>query len=279
MRLSQFGSQLLLNLLVAVGGILTALPFFWMFTASFKTTRELFTYPPTLLPESFSLANYRTLFERWEFGQWYFNSLITALAVTVAVLFFSSLAGFGFAKYEFRGKRALFLVLLGSTMIPFQIIVIPLFIQISRWGWTNSLVGIVIPFIAPAFGIFLMRQYMAAIPSELIDAARVDGATDFFIYERIILPLVRPGLATLAIFTFLGSWNSLLWPLVVLRDEKVLTLPIGVANMLTGVTAGTEPPYGSVLAASTLMSLPLIIIFSLVQKHYISGLTIGAVKQ
>jgi multiple sugar transport system permease protein len=272
-------SQIILNLLVAVGGIFFLLPFLWMFSASFKTTQEIFSYPPTLIPETFVLDNYWRLLNNWPFLRWYLNSFVVASLTTLTVLFFSSLAGFGFAKYRFRGQTWLFLLLLGSSMIPFPILLVPLFILVANLGWVNSLAALIIPFMAPAIGIFLMRQFISYIPSELIDAARIDGASDFRIYWQVILPLVRPGLATLAILTFLGSWNNFLWPLVVLRSADGMTLPVGMAAMLTGVAAGTAPPYGPAMAASTLVSIPIILVFLALQRHYIAGLTLGGVKQ
>jgi ABC-type glycerol-3-phosphate transport system permease component len=272
-------SQVALNVAVALGGIFFLVPFAWMVSASFKTTQEIFSYPPSLIPNAFSLVNYQRLFSNWPFPNWYGNSLVVAILTTVMVLFFSSLAGFAFAKYRFRGQSALFLVLLGSSMIPFPILLIPLFILVANIGWVNSLQALVIPFMAPAIGIFLMRQFMSYVPSELLDAARIDGASDFRTYWQIVLPLVLPGLATLGILTFLGSWNNYLWPLVVLRSSDAMTLPVGMAAMLTGVAAGSAPPYGPAMAASVLVSIPIIVVFLFLQRYYIAGLTLGGVKQ
>jgi len=272
-------SQVALNLAVASGGIFFLVPFAWMVSASFKTTQEIFSYPPSLIPNTISLTNYQRLFSNWPFPSWYGNSLVVALLTTAMVLFFSSLAGFAFAKYRFRGQSALFLLLLGSSMIPFPILLIPLFILVANIGWVNSLEALIIPFMAPAIGIFLMRQFMSYIPSELLDAARIDGASDFRTYWQIVLPLVLPGLATLGILTFLGSWNNYLWPLVVLRSSGSMTLPVGMASMLTGVAAGSAPPYGPAMAASVLVSIPIIVVFLFLQRYYIAGLTLGGVKQ
>ena len=197
--------------------------------------------------------------------------------MTVFVLFFCSLAGFAFAKYYFRGKNLLFIVLIGSTMIPFQLILIPLFILMSRIDWVNHPASMIIPWMAPAFGIFLMRQYIQAVPSELMESARIDGASELRIYAQVIVPLVRPGLTTLAILTFLGSWNSFIWPLMVLRGSRVVTLPVGIATMRSQATA-SQIPYGEMMAAATLVSVPVILLFLMLQRYFISGLTIGAVK-
>jgi multiple sugar transport system permease protein len=268
-----------LNIVVAFFGILIALPLIWMVAASFKPLSEIYRYPPTLIPENFTLGNYQRLFRDWPFWSWYYNSFVVSAFLTIAQLFFTSLAGFGFAKYRFKGNRPLFILLLGSTMIPFQLILVPLFIFMSQFGWTDSYWSLTIPFMAPAFGIFLMRQFIISIPSEMMEAARMDGASEFGIYWRIMLPLLRPALATLAILQFLGTWNSFLWPLAVLRNSENMTLPVGLASMVGSVTAGSEPPIGASMAAATLVTIPVIIVFVMVQGQYIAGLTAASVKQ
>lgn len=279
MKMQRRIGAVVLNVVVGLGGIIIILPVVWMVAASFKSTSEIYRFPPTLFPENFSMANYQRLVTDWPFWNWYVNSLIVAVVVTIAVLFFSSLAGFGFAKYRFRGNKALFVILLGSTMIPFQLILIPLFIIMSRLSWTNTYYALIIPFMAPAIAIFLMRQFITSIPSELIESARIDGASEFGIYWRIIMPLARPALAALAVLTFLGSWNSFLWPLSVLRARDAMTLPVGLASIQGGLTAGSEAPIGPSMAAATLVTIPVILVFMMVQRHYIAGLTAASVKQ
>ena len=270
---------LLLNVVVAVGGIIVAIPLIWMISSSFKPLSEIYAFPPTLIPQTFTMKNYDRLLSDWPFWNWYGNSLVIAVISTLTVLFFTSLAGFGFAKYRFRGSRVLFIVLLASTMIPFQLILVPLYILMSRLSWSNSYLALVIPFMAPALGIFLMRQFMLSIPSELIEAARIDGATEFGIYWRVMLPLARPALAAQAVLTFLGAWNSFLWPLSVLRNRDFMTLPVGMSTMVGSVSAGSEPAIGATMAAATLVSIPVIIVFISVQKQYIAGLTAAGVKE
>ena len=267
-----------INIVVAVIGVIIAYPLVWMISASFKQTTEIYKFPPMLIPNGFTFTNYARLFTDWPFGTWYINSLVIALACTITVLFFTSLAGFGFAKYRFRGKGLLFFIMLGSTMVPFQLILIPLFILMSQLKWTNGYLSLIIPFMAPAVGIFLMRQFMYSIPSELMESARIDGATEFTIYWRIMLPLARPALAALAVLTFLGSWNSYLWPLTVLRTREYMTLPVGLATIVGGITTGSEPPIGATMAAATLITIPIILVFVSVQKQYIAGLTAASVK-
>ncbi|HEX2621036.1 MAG TPA: carbohydrate ABC transporter permease [Phototrophicaceae bacterium] len=270
---------ILLNVVVAIGGIIVAIPLVWMISSSFKPLDEIYAYPPTLIPENFTTRNYTRLFTDWPFWNWYGNSLVIAVIATLTVLFFTSLAGFGFAKYRFKGNRVLFIILLASTMIPFQLVLVPLYIVMSKLSWTNSYLALIVPFMAPALGIFLMRQFMLSIPTELMESARIDGASEFVIYLRIMLPLARPALAAQAVLTFLGSWNSFLWPLAVLHDRDFLTLPVGMSTMVGSVSAGSEPSVGATMAAATLVSIPVIIVFVAVQKQYIAGLTAASVKQ
>ncbi len=266
-----------LHIVVVTGALLTMLPIAWMVYASFKTTTEIFKFPPWLPPAVWSFENYRRLLVEWPYPYWHINSIVYAAVVTVFVLLFCSLAGFAFAKYTFRAKNLLFIILIGSTMIPFQLILIPLFILMSRIDWINHPYSMIVPWVAPAFGIFLMRQYVQAVPSELMESARIDGASELRIYAQIVIPLVRPGLTTLAILTFLGSWNSFIWPLIVLRGNEVITLPVGIASMGSEAT-GSAVPYGEMMAAATMVSVPIILLFIMLQRHFISGLTIGAVK-
>jgi multiple sugar transport system permease protein len=267
-----------LYLVVGLGALITIVPFVWMILSSFKNSTEIFSYPPTIIPGTWRLGNYSKLFTERPFGTWYINSILVSGISTLTVLFFSSLAGFGFAKYNFRGRGLLFALLLGSTMIPFQLILIPLFIETSRMKMIDTYAGLILPFMAPALSIFLMKQYISAIPNELLDAARIDGATEFKIFLRVVLPLLRPALATLGIITFLGSWNSFIWPLVMLRSETMMTLPIGL-RALTENVPGKGRDYGMIMAAATLVSVPVIIVFLAMQRQFISGLLSGSVKQ
>jgi len=268
----------LMNILVWSGGLLMLLPFLWMASSSFKTTEEIFR-PATFMPKNLDVSNYIRLFSDWPFTRWVLNSLAVALLTTALALAITSLAGYAFAKYRFKGRGRLFAILLSSTMIPFPILVVPLFVITSRMGLTNTVISLVLPFIAPPIGIFLMNQYAAYVPNALLDSAKIDGAGEFRIFFQIALPIMKPGLASLGIITFINSWNSFLWPLIAIRKELAMTLPIGMANMLTGVSAGSTPPYGPAMAASTLVCLPTVVLFLAVQKYYIKGLTAGAVKQ
>lgn len=267
----------IVHLLLIAGAVITVLPFLWMALGSFKSTTEVFRVPPTLLPDVWLTKNYVDLFSTRPFASWYANSLFIAGSQTLLVLFFSSLAGFGFGKYEFRGREFLFNVLIASMIIPFGTILIPLFVYMSKMGLIGTYSALIVPFMAPAFGIFMMKQFMASIPSELLDSARIDGASEFGIYFRIILPLLRPALGALTVFTFLGAWNSYLWPLIVLRDMARYTLPVGIATLIA-LGAGTKTEYGMILAGSTLVTVPVITVFLSMQRQFVAGLTLGAIK-
>jgi len=266
-------------LALIAGGILTIFPFLWTVSASFKDTAEMFRYPPSLVPPVFRISNYITLFtfsERVQFLRWYLNSILVTVCSVLLSLTFSSMGGFGFAKYDFRFRRLLFGILLGSMMVPFHVVLIPLFVMMIRINWVDSYRALILPFSASAFGIFLMRQYMVTIPTELMDSARIDGASEFRIYYQIFLPLSRPMLGTLALLTFMGSWNSFTWPLIILRSPDKFTLPLGMANLL-GTWMG-ERLWGPVMAGAFLSVLPILLVFVVMQKQFIAGMTAGAIR-
>lgn len=267
----------LLYIFLISWAIFALLPYLWSLTSSFKNLSEVFRYPPHFLPTHFDFTNYINLFLKQLFGQWMINSMALALTNTLLVVLFCSLAGYAFAKFNFRFKNVLFTLMLGSLMIPFQLIMTPLYIEMSVLKWLNTYWALVIPWIAPAFGIFLMRQYMVSLPTELLDAARIDGCGEFRIYWQIVLPLARPALGTLAIYQFMNSWNSFLWPLMVLRDQKLYTLPLGLATMQGNIQNQTVD-YGQIMAGAFLAAAPIIILFLFMQRQFIAGLTLGSVK-
>lgn len=251
-----------------------ATPFVWMISNSFKTNTEIFRLPPSLIPTGPTLENYRMLFHDYDFIRHFANSSIIALIHTGLHLFLASLAGFSFAKYEFRFKRVLFLFMLVSMMVPLYTIFVPLFVLVLRLGLVNSYLGVVLPGIANAFGIFFMKQNIESIPNELLDAARIDGASEFRIYARIVLPLVRPALAVLAVLAFMASWNDFVWPLIVLRSRDIQTLPV----IMAGMNGAYRMEYGVIMGASFLSTLPIMVLFIALQRQFIKGLTFGAVR-
>jgi len=270
-RLNKFIMYLILTLTV----IITILPFIWMISASFKDIREIFSYPPTIIPDDFSFSNYLQLFAEYPFARNIFNSTFIAVTATTGSLFFCTLGGFGFAKFDFKFKNQLFLVLIASMLIPPQSIMIPLFLVFKRIGWVNTFYPLIVPGLANAFGIFFMRQYMTSIPDSLIEAARIDGGSDFYIFLKIIVPIVKPALATLGIIFFMNSWNAFVWPLIILQDIELQTIPVVLTN-LQGVI---YTPYNLIMAGSVISIIPLFVVFMFMQQYFISGITAGAVKQ
>ena len=264
-----------LHLLLIIGSMAMLIPFLWTISSSFKDVSDIFTFPPSLWPASPVLSNYTDLFSKAPFLRWYLNSIGVAVVGTALAVFFSALAGFGFAKYTFRGQALLFKILIGTLIVPGQLVLIPLFIMMSKIGWMDSYAALIVPGMAPAFGIFLMRQFMInSVPGEILDAGRIDGSSEFGLFFRLVLPLARPAIGALTIFTFLGSWNSFIWPLIILRSADKYTLPIGLQNLL-GLYS---QEYGMIMAAAFLVALPIIVLFMLMQRQFIAGLTVGSVK-
>ncbi|MGQ0603611.1 MAG: carbohydrate ABC transporter permease [Anaerolineales bacterium] len=277
---------ILLNTFLWLTALIILVPFAWMITSAFKPVSELFVTPLTLLPKQPTLQNFADLFAATStsaqgssaaFPRWYLNSILVATISTLLISFFCSLAGFGFAKYKFRGKNLMMSVVLGSMAVPFIVVTIPLFIMMANLQLLNNFAALILPFMAPAFGIFMMTQYMRSLPDELLDAARIDGASEFRIYWQIVLPLIRPALGALAIFMFLQVWNSYFWPLLIMNDTANYTLPVGL-GAIRGENFKLEN-YGRVLAGSVLTSAPMVLVFLALQRQFISGLTMGAVKE
>ncbi|HHY57266.1 MAG TPA: carbohydrate ABC transporter permease [Chloroflexi bacterium] len=256
--------------------LLVGIPFIYMVTGSFKLNAEIYRYPVTILPQAPTLENYARLLSGKEipYLRQFGNSLFVATTQTLLTLSVSALVGWGFAKYEFRGKRILFFFVLLTLMLPFQMTLIPLFLMMVRIGWLDNYLAILLPGAISAFGVFFMRQSMLAIPNELIDAARIDGANDFRIFWQIGLPLVRGALAVLAVLVYLGAWNDYLWPVIVLRTPTQFTYPIGLAT-LVGLY---KVEYGMILAGAFIATLPILIIFIAGRNLLLNNLTIGAIK-
>jgi multiple sugar transport system permease protein len=262
-------------LALGIGLILMVIPFLWMTISSIKPEAEIRRVPPTWLPETFTWANYGELFTRLDFTTYFLNSLLVAGAVTIGNMVFCSMLGYALAKLEFRGKRLLFAVVLGTLMIPGVVTFVPLFVLTVNLGLANTLTGMALPFLAGPFGVFLMRQYILSLPDELIQAARVDGAGELRIFASVIMPLCWPALATLGILTFLGSWNQFLWPLVVATNEDKYTLPVALALYAVGQNA---TQYGLLLAGSVVTVIPVIVVFLFLQRHIMQGISMTGIK-
>ena len=265
-----------LHAVLVIGLLLSAFPFYWAIVMSTHTSTEIFSYPPKLLPGSHFPQNLRSLFDNIDFFGSMFNSLLVACAVTFLVLLFDSLAAFVFAKFEFPGRRALFVVLMAIFMVPTQMAIIPQFVIMAKVGWIGSMTALIVPAAANAFGIFWMRQYMkSAIHDELLDASKIDGAGFLRQYWHVALPVVRPGLAFLGIFTFMAQWNDYAWPLIALTNPDNVTLQVALSQ-LNGVHGTTD--YGMVMTGALLALIPLLIVFAVGAKQIIGDLGKGAIK-
>jgi ABC-type glycerol-3-phosphate transport system permease component len=268
-------TDVLIYAVLILAGIAFLLPFYWMIVSSFRPTAQFFQLPIPLVPNPPSLENFETLFARSMFGRGLLNSAFLAIVSVILQVWFCALAGYTFAKLRFRGRDALFIGILTTMMIPLGVGLIPNFIIMARIGWVDTYRALIIPGIANAFGIFWMRQYCFSVPDELLDAARVDGAGEFGIFSRIVLPVIRPALASLAIFVFLSSWNDFLQPLVFLRSEEKFTVQLWLSIVEKQLNV-SQPAI--VMAGSVLASIPIVILFAALQRHFIAGLTAGSVK-
>ncbi len=254
--------------------IIFVMPLVMMLLSSFKSTAEILRVPPTLLPQAPTLDSFRTVLSEAPYGLWYRNSLVVATAVTAIALFTSSVGGYIFAKFEFPLKQPLFILILITLMIPFPVLLIPNYIIANRLGVLNSLWALVLPGMVSAFGIFLIRQFAAGIPRDLIEAARLDGASEWAIFGRIVLPLLRPALAALGVFTFLASWNDYLWPLVAINDLDKSTLPLA----LTFFNSTHTTRYELVMAAATMAVVPVLVVFLIFQRHIVKALVLAGMR-
>ncbi|OLF19594.1 carbohydrate ABC transporter permease [Actinophytocola xanthii] len=268
-------ARLVLHVLLGLGLVAMVGPFVWMVLSSFKPEEEIRRVPITWLPEDPTLANYAELFSRLDFPTYFTNSVVVAVLTTAGNLLFCSAAGYALAKLPFPGRRVLFGMVLGTIMVPNIVTIVPLFVLSSNLGLVDSVAGLVLPFLAQAFGVFLMRQFILSIPDDLLEAARIDGASELRVFWRIVLPLCRPALATLGILTFLASWNNFLWPLVAATTEDTYTLPVALALYAIGQN---RTDYDLLLAGSVVVVLPVLVVFVLLQRHFVRGIATTGLK-
>jgi ABC-type glycerol-3-phosphate transport system permease component len=271
-------ASIVIHAVLVALSILMLMPFAWIICATFKPQKDMFS--SVLLPwndlGSLTFDNIRILFTRIPFARWLFNSLFLASAQTVLVVTLSSLGGFALAKYRFKGRKILMLVMLGTMLLPYQVLLPSSYELMYYFGWINSYAAIVVPGAISVFGMFLFRQAMATVPDELLHAGRVDGCSELRLWWEVALPIVRPMVGAYTLLAFLGNWNSFLWPQIILQDEQKYTLPIGLANMM-GLPA-FETQYGVLMAGTLVSILPVVILFFVLQKDFIAGLTSGAIK-
>jgi multiple sugar transport system permease protein len=261
--------------ILTVGFVATLIPFGWMLAGSVKTQGELLHRPPTWWPQTPTLDNFGTWFGELDIGRFFVNSVVVAAFTVLGNLLFCSMVGYALAKLEFPGKRALFLLVMVTLMIPGLVTFLPLFVVVSKLGMVSTYPALILPFLAGPLGVFLMRQFILGIPEALIEAARIDGAGEVRIFARVVLPLCGAPLATLAILTFLGSWNNFLWPLVVAQTEDMYTLPVALSLYSTGQNATN---YGVLLAGSVLVITPVLALFVAAQRYFIQGIALTGVK-
>jgi multiple sugar transport system permease protein len=267
-------TKIVLYLLLLIGAAISLLPMVWMVSASLMPSGEASTFPPHFLPSKVTLEHYVSLFTRLSIGRYLFNSALIAIIVTTTSLLINGMAGYAFAKLRFRGRDRLFKALSGGLVLPVQVAMLPLFLLLKNMGLINTYWGVIIPGMSSIFGIFLVRQYALAIPDEMLDAARVDGASEFRIFWSIVVPGIVPILATLAIWTFLATWNDFMWPLIVLSDESHYTLPVALANLAGEHVQDTE----LMMAGSVITIIPVMLVFLFLQRYYIQGVMAGSVK-
>lgn len=255
-------------------GVLSLVPLLWMASASLMPTGEASSFPPPLLPSRPTLVHYVDLFARLDLGRYAINSALVATVTTLGALAINSMAGYAFAKLRFRGRDTTFKAMAAGLAIPVQVAMLPLFLLIKSMGLVNNYGGVIIPGLASIFGIFLVRQYALAIPDDLLDAARIDGASELRVFRSVVLPTIRPVLATLALWTFLATWNDFMWPLIVLSDDRRYTLPVALAGLVGEHAQDIE----LMMAGAVITVLPVLILFLLLQRYYVEGVTEGSVK-
>ena len=270
----RLAGHVLLHAILIVGALATLVPLGWMVAASFMTAGEANSLPPRLLPQHPTLQNYVTMFTRLDLLKHFINSAIVTLLATVLSVLVNSLAGYAFAKLPFPGREKLFKSLAAALVVPAQVGMLPLFLLLRQLGLVNTYAGVLVPYLASIFGIFMIRQYALSVPDDLLDAARVEGANEWAVFRLVALPVIKPILVTLAAFTFLSAWNDFMWPLIILADSDMYTLPVALANLVGEHVQDTE----LMMAGSVVTILPALAVFLVFQRTYVHGIMSGGVK-
>jgi len=266
---------MIIYIFLIVATVTMLLPYYWMLITSVKPLGEIQTYPPKLYVQNPTVQPYKDLFRLVPMGRHLFNSLFVCTSVVIFKVLACSLAGYAFAKHKFRGREFIFMLFLASLMIPWQVNIIPGFILIKKLGWINTYKGLIIPTLGwGAFGIFLSRQYIYSIPDDLIDAAKIDGCGEFRIYLSVILPLIKPVLATLAVFTFIQQWGNLVWPLIITTSREMKTIPVALATL----SSQTSSDFNMLMAAAVIATLPMLLVFLMFQKYIVKGVALTELK-
>ncbi|MGJ9385753.1 carbohydrate ABC transporter permease [Salipaludibacillus sp. CF4.18] len=267
--------KILFYLILIVGAFVMLVPFLWMISTSIKSTGEIMVFPPEFIPKEPTLDNYKAVTEKFPMMRFLWNSLLVAVLTTIGQIIFSSMAGYAFARMQFKGRDKLFLLYLATMMVPAQVTMIPQFILMKEFGWLDSYQALIIPTMFAVFGTFLMRQAMLSIPRELEEAAFMDGANHFQVFLNVCLPLIKPAIATLTIFTFMQSWNNFLWPLIVISSRDLATLPLGL-SLLQG-RWGTD--WALMMSGVVISVIPILAVYLFAQKYFIQGMTMSGMKE
>jgi len=266
--------QVVTHLILVILSLVFVVPFIWMFLSSFKPALEIIRIPPTFFPEKFTFMNYKTIFERLHFWRYFLNSIIVSMSLTIIAMFTSSLAGFVFTKFDFPGRELIFIIFLTGLMIPFAVLVLPMYLFVSKIGLQDSYLGLILPLCISPFGIFLVRQFMEGIPMEMVEAARIDGASNMWIYFRIMVPLSSAGIGGVGVFTFLWTWNQLWWPLMIISKSDMRTLPLAIAAL----TFQHAKRYDMIVTGASIAVIPVMIVFAFAQRRLIRGVTLTGMK-
>lgn len=273
-----FALQVAGYLALTIVALIMVVPFEWMIVTSLKPSGTEFSYPPQLWPRQVDWTNYVRLFTLVPFARYFANTVFVTTLIVLGQLLICSLAAYGFARLNFIGRDAIFVLYLATMMIPFQVTLIPLYLMVFRLGWVNTYTGMIVPSVSSAFGIFLLRQSFLSVPRDFQDAARIDGASEWRIYAQVILPLNGPALATLGVFAFMGAWTDLLWPLLIARDKEMRTLELGLAYFNASTSAFKQPNWPLVMAAAVVVMLPVLIVYIFTQRYFVAGISLTGLK-
>jgi multiple sugar transport system permease protein len=270
----QRGNVLVLCVLVAIA-CATLLPYYWMVSSSLKTMENMFSVPLQWIPDPVNWMSYVHAWRAQDFTRYFFNSGVVAIAITIGNLILCSLAGYSLTKFRYRGRGLSFLLILSTMMLPLEVTMVPLFLIVKQLDWLNSYQGLIVPFMVDGFGVFLMRQYMLSIPNDLIDSARIDGASELRIFWTIVMPLCKPALVALAVFTFREAWDMYIWPLIIITKDSLRTLPLGISLFMSSY--GTS--WDQLMAIAVLGTLPMILLFFFLQRAFIQGIAATGLKE
>ncbi len=258
--------------LLSLGAVFMVFPFVWMILTSLKTGADVYSF--SMIPNPATTQNYSFVFTRTDFVRWFLNSIFIAVMVVSSVLMFDTLVGYTLCKMQFRGKQLVFILIMSTLMVPTEMLIIPWYLMSAQLKWLNTYWSIMFPGLITAFGIFMMRQFFEGVPDELLEAARIDGLNELGIYARIALPLVMPAVSALAIFTFLGNWNAFLWPVIIVSNKELVTLPVGLAMF----TTENNPEWERIMTAASLGTVPVLAVFMVFQRQIIEGINLSGLK-